>query len=251
MKATGDLGARWCSRVLLEANRGIESMLAMITEPVGASRCLLDVGCWDGASTVQRGGAFGATRLLGIEVFDDPATEAAERGIEVARLDLEAERFPWPDESVDVVVCNQVLEHLKNIWLPMSEMHRVLRLGGRAILSVPNLASVHNRVLLALGRQPSSIRAVGPHVRGFTQREFVALLERGGAYEVEQKRGVGFYPLPSRWSGPLTRLWPGGSHTFVIQARKHVTGSLLDEYVSEPAIGTQTFYEPSGSTPAA
>src|SRR5262249_17869906 len=156
----------------------------------------LDIGCWDGSSTVRRAEVFGADRALGIEVFEDAASRATARGIEVGRLDLEAEQFPWPDATVDVIVCNQVLEHLKNIWLPMSEMHRVLRPGGYALFSVPNLASLHNRVLLTLGRQPTSIRVFGPHVRGYTLREFRELIARDGAYEIEASRGAGFYPIP-------------------------------------------------------
>jgi methionine biosynthesis protein MetW len=249
LEARRTAGAGCCSRVLLEVNRKIESLLAGLAEPQREPRCLLDVGCWDGTGTLKRGEAFAATRLMGIEVFERAAAGAARRGIEVARLDLEADRFPWPDESVDVVVCNQVLEHLKNIWLAMSEMHRVLRPGGRAILSVPNLGSLHNRVLLAFGRQPTSIRLFGPHVRGYTLREFVDLVERGGAYEVERRLGVGFYPIPSPWSAPLSALWPGGSHTLVVQARRESAGPLLNEYLREPSIGAHTFYGSDDSAP--
>ena len=91
--------------------------------------------------------------------------------VEQVRLDLETAKFPWPDASVDVIVCNQVFEHLKNIWLPMSEIHRVLAPGGWLLLSVPNLGSLHNRMMLGLGLQPTSIRTLGPHVRGYTAHE--------------------------------------------------------------------------------
>jgi SAM-dependent methyltransferase len=241
-----DRAARLCSRVLEEVEGMIESMLGRLGGTAGAS-ALLDIGCWDGSRTVTRGRALGADRLLGVEVYDGPAAEAGERGIEVARIDLEAEPLPFADESVDVVVCNQVLEHLKNIWLPMSEMHRVLRVGGHALLSVPNLGSLHNRVLLALGRQPTSIRVFGPHVRGYTLREFGALVERGGGYEIERRRGVGFYPIPSPWSRPVSALWAGASHTFVVQARKTSAHAMLDTYLGEETVGTQTYYAPSSS----
>ena len=237
----GDRGAQLCSRVLEEVERRITSML----QEVGAgeeSATLLDVGCWDGVRTVERGRAAGAKRLLGAEVYEERADEAARLGVEVARIDLESEPFPWPDSSVDVIVCNQVLEHLKNIWLPMSEMHRVLRPGGHAILSVPNLGSLHNRVLLALGRQPTSIRLFGPHIRGYTLSAFSELVERGGGYEIVQRRGAGFYPLTTPWSSPLSRLWRGASHTIVLAARKSSSRNMLDEYTSDPSIGSQTFY---------
>ena len=188
-----------CTQVLVEVGEEIEWLLRGIADE-RSGPTLLDVGCWDGDLSERCGRALRAGRMLGVEVYEGPAAEAEAKGLEVARVDLEAGRLPWEDESVDVVVCNQVLEHLKNVWLPMTEIYRVLRPGGHAVLSVPNLASLHNRVMLALGRQPTSIRVFGPHVRGYAFGEFAEFVGRAGAYEVEQSLSAGFYPLPARWS---------------------------------------------------
>jgi SAM-dependent methyltransferase len=229
--------------VLVEVHAKIELLLRGLPEGERGNRCLLDVGSWDGVHTLERAEALGATRLLGIEVFEEAARGAEQRGIEVGRLDLETERFPWPDGTADVVVCNQVLEHLKNIWLPMSEMHRVLRPGGYGLFSVPNLASVHNRALLALGRQPTSIRLFGPHVRGFTLSEFRELIGCEGAYSIEATRGAGFYPIPSPLSRPLSAVWRGGSHTIIVLARKTAAPAPWASYLDEQAEQeVQTFY---------
>lgn len=236
-----------CSRVLDEVRDKIEALLRGIA-PGAGEPVLLDVGCWDGESTRRWGEALGTRRLLGVEVYEEQARRAEQRGLEVARIDLEAGRFPWPDGSVDVVVCNQVLEHLKNIWLPIGEIHRVLRPGGHAILSVPNLAAFHNRVLLALGRQPTSIRVFGPHVRGYAYREFCELVERGGAFAIERRRAAGFYPLLSPWSRPLSALWRGAGHTTIVLARKTDMPPVWGEYLSDAVGGgMQTFY---GEPPA-
>ena len=240
---------RLCSRVLGEIEAQVESLLGRIADP-GGNAVLLDVGCWEGVSTLKRARALGADRILGIEIYEHAAAQAAERGIELSRLDMETEGFPWPDDSVDVVVCNQVLEHLKNIWLPMSEMHRVLRPGGHAILSVPNLASLHNRFLLAFGRQPTSIRTFGPHIRGYTLRQFRELIGRDGAYEIEATRGAGFYPLTSPWSRPFSAAWPGASHTIVVMARKAGRKSPWARQLTEQTGESgQTFYS-AEPTPA-
>lgn len=205
--------------VLGRVDRLIAAMLAGVRREAGAPCALLDVGCWDGAATGRYARILGGP-AFGVEYFATKAREAEARGITVARLDLESGAFPWPDASMDVVVANQVFEHLKNVWRPMSEIHRVLRPGGRLVLSVPNLGSLHNRVLLALGRQPTSIRTLGPHVRGFTAgeiRRFVALED---AFTIERATAAGFYPLPVPLADPFAALWPGAGHTTVLLARR-------------------------------
>jgi SAM-dependent methyltransferase len=231
-----------CERTLLAVGNRIESLMSGLaaerTDPT-----LLDVGCWEGAFSRRCGDALGAKRILGVEVYEAQAAEAEARGLEVARVDLESGRLPWEDESVDVVLCNQVLEHLKNVWLPMAEMHRVLRRGGHAVLSVPNLSSLHNRALLALGRQPSSIRVFGPHVRGFAFGEFREFVARDGAYEVERALSAGFYPLPAGASAPLNRLWPSAGHTTIVLARKTTAPAPWRTYIDGAVDdGMQTFY---------
>lgn len=241
--------ARLCGETLGEVHHAIVDLLATHARPAvaGAAPRLLDVGCWDGEQTVRYAAPIGA-ELSGVEFFAEPARVAAARGIAVARLDLEHDTFPHPDGSFDVVVVNQVLEHLKNIWLPLAEMYRVLRVGGVLVASVPNLGSLHNRVLLAAGVQPTSIRVRGPHVRGYTVREFRDLLALDGALEVVAVRGVGFHPLPPRAAAPLARLWAGASHTPVYVARKVAARRHPDPWTayreSEDAAGVQTAYVP-------
>ena len=234
-----------CSRVLTQVQAAISGLLRELPRAAnGARPVMLDVGCWEGEGTTRYAEALGGATMRGIEVFDAPARASEARGIEVARLDLEAAPFPWPDASVDVVVCNQVLEHLKNIWLPMSEMHRVLRPGGHAVLSVPNLSSLHNRVLMLFGRQPTSIRTFGPHVRGYTFHEFKNFVTRDNGYVLVRAKGVGFYPVPSPTAEPLAAIWPGASHTTIVVARKTGSRSPWTAFVKdEMAKGLQTFYE--------
>lgn len=235
-----------CSGVLAEVQSTIRGLLRELPATGrAATPRLLDVGCWDGESTATYGTACGIGNLAGVEVFEGPAREAQRRGLEVARLDLERDAFPWPDGSFDVVVANQVFEHLKNIWLPLSECYRVLRAGGHFVISVPNLASLHNRLLLALGRQPTSIRTLGPHVRGYALSELESLLELDGGFEVVRTRGVGFYPLPAKLAVPFARLWTGASHTPVVVARKiaeRTPAPWIAWQQRDAAAGVQTFY---------
>ena len=213
-----DIGSLLCTTIHRALHATITRALNRHAKPDGA---LLDVGCWDGGHTVEYGEVCRARWLFGVEVCEEKACSAEKKSITVARCNLEQPSFPWPDASMDIVVCNQVLEHLKNIFAVMDEISRVMKPGGILVASVPNLGSLHSRIMLLLGMQPSMIRVFGPHVRSFTHGEFKSFLMAGGAFEIVQSIGVGFYPLPanafSNWVG---RRWPSGSHTPVIVLRR-------------------------------
>ena len=238
-----------CSAVLAAVHQTIEGLVGRLDvsrRADGTSPRLLDVGCWDGAGTLRYSAAIhGGASACGIEVNEQEAERARARGVEVATLDLESERFPWPNASMDVVVANQVFEHLKNIWQPVSEIARVLKPAGHFVISVPNLASLHNRALLALGLQPSSIRVLGPHVRAFTPRALRQYVELGGCFVVKRVVGVGFYPFPTGLAAPLARCWPSASHTVIMVARRAGNpdwSSWLRYLHEEQASGLQTHY---------
>ncbi len=125
--------------------------------------------------------------------------------------------FPFAPASLDVVMANQILEHTKELFWIMDQVSRSLKEGGHFLIGVPNLASLHNRILLALGRQPSPIKNNSAHVRGYTKPDMKALLESGfpGGYELKNFGGSNFYPFPgfvARASGCASSLrWPGAS----------------------------------------
>lgn len=55
----------------------------------------------------------------------------------IARVQLDATQMPFEDESFDFAVCVHVLEHIPDDRKALSEFHRVLRPGGRAVFQVP------------------------------------------------------------------------------------------------------------------
>lgn len=148
------------------------------------------------------------SRLVGLDTYGPSLELAEKKGIGAFRTDVERDRFPFEDRSIDVVIANQVLEHTKEIFWVVSEISRVLRPGGALIVGVPNLASLHSRVMLALGMQPSPIEVMGPHVRGFTRGGFRRFVEAEGYFRVTEVRGANFYPLPGILARPAARALP-------------------------------------------
>ncbi len=158
--------------------------------------------------------------LHGLESWEPYAEAAREKGIAVVSANIERDVFPYGDGFFDLVVANQVIEHTKEVFWIFSEISRVLKPGGAAIVGVPNLASLHNRVMLLLGMQPSSIEMLGPHVRGVTRGGFRRFVTADGYFELEGVRGSNFYPFPAIAAKPLSRLLPSMSVSLFFLCRR-------------------------------
>jgi len=217
---------RWVTRTA-HLNYGRERVLSWVREetaarPAGSATRILDLGAGVGADLQNfREGCPGANlELHGVECHPGNAATARERGIAVYELDIERDPIPAPDGFFDVVVANQVVEHTKEIFWIFSEVSRMLRPGGICIVGVPNLAALHNRVLLLLGFQPSCIGVLSAHVRGFTRSGFREFAACDGYFRVEEVRGANFYPFPPALARPLARVFPGFSVCIFFRLRR-------------------------------
>lgn len=141
---------------------------------------LLDIGCGNGAfgEVLVRGG----WKCSALELLPDLAQEALRRGLAVARGDT-SDPFPFADGKFDVAFAGEILEHQVGDDDFIAECHRVLRAGGRLILTTPNLVSLGNRIRMAFGMLPR-FAYDEPHYRIYT----LDLLLR-------KMRAAGFVPL--------------------------------------------------------
>ncbi|WP_158230962.1 class I SAM-dependent methyltransferase [Rhodopirellula bahusiensis] len=114
--------------------------------------------------------------------------------VECVGLDLQDTVFPIQDEKFDLIVFNEVLEHLCFNAIPLlREFNRLLDNGGRVYCATPNLACLRNRVYLSRGKgflspisslllqlQPGMATSVGLHWREWTKDELVELFNASG-----------------------------------------------------------------------
>src|SRR5688572_20735056 len=107
---------------------------------VGEPDAVLDVGCNVGAFLGECGRRFPQARLAGVEV-NAAAVADARKLLPGAELHVAgAESLPFPDASFPVVTCLEVVEHVPPALRPTAfrEIRRVLRPGGRLVVSVPH-----------------------------------------------------------------------------------------------------------------
>ena len=97
---------------------------------------LLDVGC--GRKPYRS--LFGNCEYAGLEI-DTPANRSDKH----ADYYYDGTTFPFSDRCFDSVMCNQVLEHVFTPERFLGEIHRVLRPGGRLLLTVPFVWDEHEQ----------------------------------------------------------------------------------------------------------
>ncbi len=196
---------------------------------------ILDLGCGHGTdllnirAEVERRGLKLSLELQGIENYPVYIKECRAAGIIIHPIDIEHDRYPLKDASVDLVMANQVIEHTKEIFWIFAEAARILRPGGSLLIGVPNLASLHNRLLLLFGMQPTAQLSLSAHVRSFTKPDLIRFATKGNFFEPVAFRGSNFYPFPPPISRPLARLLPRMAWgIFLLFRRTQQRGSFLE-----------------------
>jgi 2-polyprenyl-3-methyl-5-hydroxy-6-metoxy-1,4-benzoquinol methylase len=162
----------------------------LIVESVGRGKRVLDVGASTGfLAEVLTGRGCSVT---GIEIDPDAARQAeefCERVIvgNVEELDLEGE---IGDETFEVLIFGDVLEHLKDPQRALERFKPFLNPGGHVVASIPNIA--HGSVRLALLRGRFRYRSLGlldnTHLRFFTRESVEEMFGGAGFLISEVKR---------------------------------------------------------------
>jgi 2-polyprenyl-3-methyl-5-hydroxy-6-metoxy-1,4-benzoquinol methylase len=162
----------------------LQLRLKFLLAHVRPGESVLDVGCGEGRFTSEL--AVAGVRVVGIDVAEEPLrrARAAHPGVDVQLVDA-FEPWPLADASFDAVWAGEVIEHVADTAGWLSEVRRVLRPGGRLLVSTPN----HSR--LAVLRLALSARAFdahfGPssdHLRFYNGRTLISLLGDFGFQEV-------------------------------------------------------------------
>jgi SAM-dependent methyltransferase len=192
-----------------------EDLRAIFGRYVRAMDDCLDLGCGDGGTS----GFYltqNARSYIGVDVSERAVELATSRGL-AAKTVEDASRLPFADDSFDIVVCIEVLEHLFEPQTAAAEAVRVLRSGGRFIATVPNGAYWRDRIDMLFGVWQPGGDDLGrgepwrsPHIRFFRPASLGKMLRQSGfsAVTVEGIPGPLFGRVPvlrsvNRRVGPM------------------------------------------------
>lgn len=220
-----------------------ENLLSLLEKNPNA--VLLDCGCYDGELTLKIAQKIGTKNIHGVDIDPEMIQISRKKGIKVTRKDLNGQ-MPFKDETFDVVTAFQVIEHLYNTDMFVSELRRITKENGYILISTENLASWHNIFSLILGYQPPT----GPHIssyhpvffsplkgeherrsqikKGWFIRGHINVLTRDAfgkifdayGFRIDEERLSGFYPFPSPLSDILCKIDKGHVLTILAKMRK-------------------------------
>lgn len=192
----------------------------------------VDIGAGSGRDLGFVRDTFSGASLHAIECMPAHISSLKNQGIEAYPVNIESEMLPFSSESVDLVVCNQILEHTKELFWILHEITRTLKVGGSLIVGVPNVASFHNRICLLLGKHPTQAKACSAHIRCFSKNDFLLFLEEAfsGGYSLKDFDGSQFYPFPPSISQPLAHTFPSMAFSifFLLQKTKEYKRAFLE-----------------------
>ena len=153
-----------------------KSTLRAIASLVPPGSRVLDLGCGDGSLLAHLQEVRNCTGY-GIEYDDANVLACVRRGVNVLQLNLEDGLAIFEDNSFDVVLQIDTLQHLRNAEVMLRETARI---GKQGIVAFPNFAHWPNRLSVLQGRMPVTKRLPyqwydTPNIRVGTFKDFEVL----------------------------------------------------------------------------
>lgn len=147
----------------VERRRLFASLLLRCAVPADAT--VVDIGTGTGAN-LRLLRQIGFKNVTGIDPSAEAARWCAEKGLGDVKFG-DAKGLPLPDQSVDLVIATDVIEHVEDDQLAVNEIYRILRPGGTVLFTVPAFPSLW-------GLQDE----VSHHYRRYRMGPFLKMLDR-------------------------------------------------------------------------
>jgi len=125
--------------------------ISQVAQYSETSSVILDIGCSSGFLLADLKTAFPQAHVMGADVVLGPLLNLAKASPEIPLLHFDLTRCPLPDNSIDVAILLNVLEHIEDDVLAIQRLFRVLKPGGIAVIEVPagpELYDIYDELLM-------------------------------------------------------------------------------------------------------
>jgi len=150
---------------------------------LGTNQKILDIGCNDG--TITQVMKEMGNEVIGVD-FEEVVEIAKRNHHDIQFISFDASNiFPIDDNSFDVVIATELIEHLIDDELFLNECYRILRPGGRLMLTTPNFTFIRNRIWLLFGRYVDEYT----HIHKYTFRNVRKIIKASG-FRILMEKGI-------------------------------------------------------------
>lgn len=167
-----------------------KELIQLLKQYAAQTQSILDIGCGDG-QTYMYAISKPVRLYVGADISFTALHRARKSGIHVAQLDT-VNRLPFSDQTFDLTICIDVLEHLFNPEGLVVEVRRTLKHNSTFIATVPNIAHFPHRLRMLCGKFVAGGLAAtadtpwrDPHIRFFTVRTLKEMMTSAGFKEVD------------------------------------------------------------------
>lgn len=219
--------------------KAAQIILDLIKSEIKENDKVLEAGCGNGEFAAILKERL-SVNITGIEISKSGIKKAKRKGVNVIRADLQ-NKFPFREGEFDIIFSGQVLEHLYDPDFFLDECFRVIKKGGKLILTTPNLAAWFNRIIFLFGYQPffmetstvdktvglsftrklTKERQVAGHIRVFTLGALKDILKlHKFQYETIKGYSGGYFPIWMQLFDSFFSLVPPLASNIYLVARK-------------------------------
>ncbi|MBI2268188.1 MAG: class I SAM-dependent methyltransferase [Candidatus Blackburnbacteria bacterium] len=149
---------------------------------------VLDIGCADGTFTKVVLSQSGASEVVGIDILPKSVAYAKRRFARSKKLSFrvaDAHKLPFPSRSFDAVFCLETLEHVADPDMVISEIYRVLKDDGYAIILVPSENLIFRFAVWPLWTLWRGRIWKGTHIQNLSTKELLAKMDNG-KFEIKE-----------------------------------------------------------------
>lgn len=216
-------------KVIDKKNFTYRNLLLLLEKYSRGVKSCLDIGCGSGAVSLFM--ASQGKRVLGIDISESSVNACREGARKLGLKDIalfDSMDFPKekPDTKFDMVICSEVLEHIRDDKRALEEIHRLLNPGGLLVISVPSKGAPLFRIGLA-----KKFDARVGHLRRYDLKQLIYLCKGIGFTILENRRSEGIlrnFLFLNSAAGKTIRFIKGPISDFV-SALDNMTIGLLGE----------------------
>lgn len=165
-----------------------------IATEITAGSVILDIGSFDGSISYHLSRLISGLDITTVDVEESGLRLASEKGLKTVNASVQ--QLPFANNSIDAVLCLDLIEHVQDDNEAVSEMSRVLKNQGVLILSTPKEKGVSFPGMSE--QQIADLNKTWGHVRlGYSLEQLDAMLRR---YDLIIEKKSGYFNLLTRFA---------------------------------------------------